>query len=598
MNPVFILSNPRSGSSVLRILLNHHDRMVFPPECGFIQWLYEKHKNFNIGDLNEYIKDLSECKKIEGWKLNYDKLKEFILLNDPSTYSELSKLVYIFYGKSQNKNPIVWGDKNNYYIDHLKTLLEIFPNAKFIHLERNPKDICASYLNLKTIPDDAKYKPKLSENINDIYDEIKTNQLKVENFLLKIEDKNKIRIKYEDLLNDPLKTLSKIGFWLRVPNMAQIISNFENKIYFDEPTETLVWKKKTLGLVDKSNIDTYKKHEQVDKIESLYGEYFQEYSTENLMPKIRVEHTNLWVYLPSIDYYINKIKNDEPFHFIRANHGILDNFGFTYGDDMSALSKLIDEKNYDRISQDIVNYVKTKGWYKDGENIKHYFEHSKSTQDKIKYFIHIFNEYKSISPKIEIGVSAGVGLGDCFGTYPHDHPIQLRRITALHTLMKDSPYEYFHSGITKHYSLMGEYQKMFDTLAENDFQVIFIGHDLVGLVNQVYDIKNYHYIEIPKVDAADNFDQYIDEILSIKQKYPKVMLFYSCGHILSAYLAYKLKDEHIFAFDIGKSFEHDIKKILPKDRWQPYDDWAWPNNNDAPVDNYLQYISNIRYFSK
>ena len=598
MNPVFILSNPRSGSSVLRILLNHHDRMVFPPECGFIQWLYEKHKNFNIGDLNEYIKDLSECKKIEGWKLNYDKLKEFILLNDPSTYSELSKLVYIFYGKSQNKNPIVWGDKNNYYIDHLKTLLEIFPNAKFIHLERNPKDICASYLNLKTIPDDAKYKPKLSENINDIYDEIKTNQLKVENFLLKIEDKNKIRIKYEDLLNDPLKTLSKIGFWLRVPNMAQIISNFENKIYFDEPTETLVWKKKTLGLVDKSNIDTYKKHEQVDKIESLYGEYFQEYSTENLMPKIRVEHTNLWVYLPSIDYYINKIKNDEPFHFIRANHGILDNFGFTYGDDMSALSKLIDEKNYDRISHDIVNYVKTKGWYKDGENIKHYFEHSKSTQDKIKYFIHIFNEYKSISPKIEIGVSAGVGLGDCFGTYPHDHPIQLRRITALHILMKDSPYEYFHSGITKHYSLMGEYQKMFDTLAENDFQVIFIGHDLVGLVNQVYDIKNYHYIEIPKVDAADNFDQYIDEILSIKQKYPKVMLFYSCGHILSAYLAYKLKDEHIFAFDIGKSFEHDIKKILPKDRWQPYDDWAWPNNNDAPVDNYLQYISNIRYFSK
>jgi len=598
MDIVFILSNPRSGSSILRILLNHHERMVFPPECGFVEWLYEKYKKFHIGHLNEYITDLSNCKKIESWNLNYNALKEFILLNNPSTYSELSKLVYDFYGKSQDKSPIIWGDKNNYYIHHLDTLLEIFPNAKFIHLERNPKDICASYLELKNIPDKTKYKPKLPEDVSKIYQEIYENQLKIESFLRKIDDKNKIKVKYENLLNNPLKTLSKIGFWLRVPNMTQIISNFENKKYFDEPSETLLWKEKTLGPIDSTNIEKYKLHERASEIESLYDDYFSEYTLENLMPKIRVEHTNLWVYLPSIDYYINKIKDDVPFHFIRANHGILDNFGFTYGDNMSVLSKLISERNYDKIANDVVNYVKSNGWYKSGENIAHYFEKSKSTADKLKYFIQVFTEYKSISPKIEIGVSAGVGLGDCFGTYPPEHPIQLRRIDALHTLVKDSSYEYFHSGITKHYSLMGEYQKMFDTLAENDFQVVFMGHDLIGLVNQIYDIKNYHYIEIPKVDAADNFEDYLNRIYVIKEKYKKVMMFYSCGHILSAYLAYKFKDEHIFAFDIGKSFEHDIKKLLPKNRWQPYDDWAWPNNNVAPVDNYLQYISNIRYFSK
>lgn len=599
MNPIFIISNPRSGSSLLRILLNHHDSVVIPPECGFVQWLYPSYKDFQISDLKEFIKDLSNCKKIETWSLDYDKLYEYIIDKNPSSYSELCRLVYLFYGKSQNKSIQFWGDKNNYYIDHLETLLEIYPQAKFLYLERNPKDVCASYLNLKKLPDDLKYKPNLSDNVDSIYNEILENKTSIESFLLKIEDKNKINVKYENLIDRPTETLSKICFWARIPNASNILTNFDNKKYFDEPSETLAWKEKTLGVVDSANREKYKESDYYLEIESKYNVYFdKEYTTTNLLPKIRVENTDLWVYLPSIEYYIDRIRNNDYFHFIRVNHGILDNFGFTYGDDMSSLSESLKNKDYEKISHEIVNYVKSKGWYKSGENIAHYFERSKSTQEKLKHFVEVFTEYKNITPKLEIGVSMGVGLGDCFGTYLPNDPIQLRRKTALYTLMKHSPYEFFHSGISKHYSLMGEYQKMFDVLAELNFHVIFMGHDLVGMVKDVYDIKNYHYIEIPNVDAADNFDDYISQIKNIKSENENVMLFYSSGHILSAYLAYQLKDESMFAFDIGKSFEYDIKKLLPKDRWQPYDDWAWPNNNDAPVDMYLQYIYNIRYFSK
>jgi hypothetical protein len=42
------------------------------------------------------------------------------------------------------------------------------------------------------------------------------------------------------------------------------------------------------------------------------------------MNKVKLEYSNIEVRLPSIDYFLDKIKNNIPFHFIRINHAILD----------------------------------------------------------------------------------------------------------------------------------------------------------------------------------------------------------------------------------------------------------------------------------
>ena len=68
-----MIGNPRSGTSLLRLMLNNHPFISVPPECGFVVWLYEKYKNekfVNKKLINNFIIDLLGCKKFETWGLS------------------------------------------------------------------------------------------------------------------------------------------------------------------------------------------------------------------------------------------------------------------------------------------------------------------------------------------------------------------------------------------------------------------------------------------------------------------------------------------------------------------------------------------------
>ena len=68
LRPFLILASLRSGSSLLRSLLNEHSNIVVPPECGYIQWLGLKYCGRPVHP-KRFVSDLKKCKKIEGWQL-------------------------------------------------------------------------------------------------------------------------------------------------------------------------------------------------------------------------------------------------------------------------------------------------------------------------------------------------------------------------------------------------------------------------------------------------------------------------------------------------------------------------------------------------
>src|SRR5690606_42086136 len=92
--PFFILSNPRSGSSLLRIMLDCHPDIVVPPECGFLEWWYSKYKDWSIEDsvnkskVSEFCLDLSSSRKFETWKFDMTLFKESVLFKKPKNYSD------------------------------------------------------------------------------------------------------------------------------------------------------------------------------------------------------------------------------------------------------------------------------------------------------------------------------------------------------------------------------------------------------------------------------------------------------------------------------------------------------------------------------
>ena len=119
----FILGNPRSGTSLFRIILQQHPEIVAPPECGFSQWWLEKYHDWkevdnNSNRLSEFLTDLLGSKKIETWELSKEKIEGIILNEQPSNYSDLVACIYFSYEDSYTgiKNIV---DKNNYYINHI-----------------------------------------------------------------------------------------------------------------------------------------------------------------------------------------------------------------------------------------------------------------------------------------------------------------------------------------------------------------------------------------------------------------------------------------------------------------------------------------------
>ena len=131
-NPLFIIGNPRSGTTLIRLMLTCHSKISIPPECGFVLWLYDKYFDWKAIDNDNservliFLDDLFKCNKFENWGLNKKNIHQEIIDVRPNNYASLCELVYNIYGRAYNYNFSVWGDKNNYYLNCIDKLYSLF----------------------------------------------------------------------------------------------------------------------------------------------------------------------------------------------------------------------------------------------------------------------------------------------------------------------------------------------------------------------------------------------------------------------------------------------------------------------------------------
>ena len=274
--PLFILGNPRSGTSLLRIMLTSHPRICVPPESGYIQWwsnkygYWSKENSEREADVAGYISDLRTSKKIETWNLDYQNLKKLIMEERPASYAELSLLAIDQYARQQNKSVAIAGDKNNYYISHLELLKSIFPQGKFLGIIRDGRDVACSYKAMQDVKTESKYKPNLPFEISEIAKEWQSNNDRILNFLETLPEANAMVVRYEDLINDTINVLASICNFLDIGYSEEMLSYAtKNKHHSLEPAELLAWKTKTLEEPDKNNIGKYKSELKQNEIESF-----------------------------------------------------------------------------------------------------------------------------------------------------------------------------------------------------------------------------------------------------------------------------------------------------------------------------------------
>ena len=204
--PIFLLSLPRSGSTLLQRLLATHPKISTVSEPWLLLPFCYALKP--AGVFSEY--DHGTC---------YNAISDFVqqLPNKAYDYNDaLSNFAYTLYEKAGDLEALYFLDKTPRYYLIIPEIAKIFPSAKFIFLFRNPLQIMASHIDSWT-----KGRLRLERYYIDLYRGPKLLAEGYENLKGK-----SIKVHFDDLIKNTDKTLKNIFDYLELEYDPTLIENF------------------------------------------------------------------------------------------------------------------------------------------------------------------------------------------------------------------------------------------------------------------------------------------------------------------------------------------------------------------------------------
>ena len=140
--PLLLLGVRRSGTTLLRVMLDRHSELAVPDESYFVPQLADRH--LRRVDPDEFVDDLRRLNTLAEWDVPLNKVR--VRLSPAMPIGAAIATVYAVYAEEQGKRR--WGDKTPMYMQNLRLLEKLFPDALFVHLIRDGRDAALSFLEL------------------------------------------------------------------------------------------------------------------------------------------------------------------------------------------------------------------------------------------------------------------------------------------------------------------------------------------------------------------------------------------------------------------------------------------------------------------
>ena len=140
--PVFVLGVSRSGTTLLRVILDRSPAIAIPDETFFIPQLAHRHSR--SVDPTELLDDLRRLPRLAAWGVPAEDLAA--ALRPGMTIGEALDAVFSAYAAKHAKPR--WGDKTPMYMRHLGLIDKLFPDAQYLHLIRDGRDAALAFLDM------------------------------------------------------------------------------------------------------------------------------------------------------------------------------------------------------------------------------------------------------------------------------------------------------------------------------------------------------------------------------------------------------------------------------------------------------------------
>jgi hypothetical protein len=144
--PVFpiIVGCGRSGTTLVRSVLDANPLIAVPPESFFIIDL-AKHRDGPF-DASAFVDDLLVHDRFAMWPCDHENVRRAVLLDPPRDFAGAIRRVFAAYAESQGKPR--YGDKTPRYVKHLPALAALLPEARFIHVVRDARNVAPGIVEM------------------------------------------------------------------------------------------------------------------------------------------------------------------------------------------------------------------------------------------------------------------------------------------------------------------------------------------------------------------------------------------------------------------------------------------------------------------
>lgn len=266
--PIFIVGVPRSGTTLLRVILNRHPNIAIADETYFFYYVHARRRAF--GDLareanrRRLVKAYLETWRIARLGLEREKLATR-LVREGTSYSAFFASLMSAYAESRSKQRP--GEKTPQHASNVETLLEWFPGATVVHVVRDPRDVVASLQNVpwghRSTAANARLWVSLVKAVR-----------RTEGHA------GCLTVRYEDLVNDPESCLRSLCEGVEEPYVRQLLSAPSHEMA-DRP-----WFRRAYQPITASRVGFWRKDlrsSQARIVERIAGSLMRAYGYEPIM---------------------------------------------------------------------------------------------------------------------------------------------------------------------------------------------------------------------------------------------------------------------------------------------------------------------------
>ena len=286
-NPyVFLVGCPRSGTTMLKRMVNAHPLVAITRETHWIPRFYEKQRGVTAeGNITPRLVDkLFEHHRFEQMKFKREKLQSLLDRNPEINYSKLVSQIFDHYGERKNK-PIV-GDKTPNYVRKIPVLHKLWPSARFVHLIRDGREVWLSIKNWRMAEKSAGQFSTWQS------DPLVTTALWWKALVgmgrrdgAKLDESLYQEVQYQNLVIHPEQSCKQLSNFLNLPYADSMDRYYEGRTQFDNQLSTnAAWLPPTPG---RRNWQKEMTGEEIERFEAAAGDLLEEIGFARTCPCIR-----------------------------------------------------------------------------------------------------------------------------------------------------------------------------------------------------------------------------------------------------------------------------------------------------------------------